>query len=53
MKLSTAITVRVAAAFLVFLLVIAANFPKVGIPLAAAWILLVLWQLIRQRQQNQ
>lgn len=52
MKLSTAINVRVAAAFLVFLLVIAANYPKAGIPLTAAWVLLVLWQLIRQKQQS-
>lgn len=52
MKLNTAITIRVAAAFLVFLLVIAANYPKAGVPLAVAWVLLVLWQLIRQKEQN-
>lgn len=52
MKLTTAITVRVAAAFLVFLLVIAVNYPKAGIPLSIAWMLLVLWQLTRPKKEN-
>lgn len=53
MKLQTAITIRVAAAFIAFLIVIALNYPKTGTPLAIAWALLVLWMMARQRNQSE
>ena len=52
MKLETAINIKVAAALIIFLGVIALNYPKVGIPLVISYAAFILWMMYRQRQQS-
>lgn len=51
MKLDTAIKLRVAFAFLVFLIVLAIYVPSYGLPLALVWVAIVLWQYRKQGLQ--
>jgi hypothetical protein len=52
MKLDTANTVRVAAVFLAVLIIISVSWPVYGIPLALIWLGVVVWQLLRLRNQS-
>jgi hypothetical protein len=52
MKLDTANTIRVGAVFLAVLIVISVSWPVYGIPLALIWLGVVIWQLIKQRNQS-
>jgi hypothetical protein len=51
MKLDTANTIRVAAVFMALLIVISVSWPVYGIPMALIWLGVVIWQLIKQRNQ--
>ena len=50
MKLDTANTIRIGAAFMAVLIIISVSWPVYGIPLAVVWLAVVVWQLVRQRK---
>ena len=52
MNLDKANTIRVAAVFIAVLIVISVSWPVYGIPLAVIWLVVVIWQLIKQRNQS-
>jgi hypothetical protein len=52
MKLDTANTIRIAAAFMTVLIIISVSWPVYGVPLAVIWLGLVVWHLFRQRKQS-
>ena len=52
MNLQSAINIKVAAALIIFLGVIALNYPKIGIPLVIGYAVFILWMMYRQRQQS-
>lgn len=50
MKLGSANSIRVAAVFIAVLIIISVSWPVYGIPLAAVWLGIVIWQWWRQRR---
>ena len=52
MDLSAVIRGRVIVAFFVILVLISVYVPYVGLPLAVAWLGIVIWQYRRQQQDQ-
>ena len=53
MKLNTANTIRIGAALMTVLIVISVSWPVYGIPLALIWLALVVFQMYRQRKNQE